>query len=456
MDFVYVRGDLANFEPSTEATTPLIGVPGIITDFKEKAIGFEEKRVSVENLLIPPLSFLKKSEITPLAENNVANISSKELIGEFSEIKVEGSVNQAEKVPAENLPPTLPPSRDLVINDKIKSLFSYCRLSPEDIDLDKKITVIDFERGWNFVQNDNSLYPNLANNGVYGGGYNHPSPSHKFHGQKTLNILFGKQTSSNQIDGLCKGAIPKIASAWFGKGINDKQPEPALVKTLVDSGIVEGDVVLLEVQCDRWLPNLPIEIESAMYAVIKAGVQAGYIIIEASGNGKLNGGINGGYNLNNVNNLIHSTSQTNSIVTTENPPVNFSQNSLGSGAIMVGGRKADSSVDTGLNYGNRVDYYCFAEPSFTSSNSAAKTVSFNLTSLASAITAALVARLQSQAMNTVTTGGINRRLTISEIKTLLRSIPYPTPTSVPIDFRQFLINNQISMVSTISATISNP
>jgi hypothetical protein len=430
IDFVYVRGELSVFE--TPRKRPFVGLG--LTDTFEAIQG-----EAIENLPKPTLSLEKKSEILPIVNTKLVNDMAK-----FEEMKPDENIDQSKLIiPPNPENPKHIPTTVIPINDKIKSLFSYCGVGSENIEPGKNITVIDFERGWNFVQNDNLLYPNLASSPVHGGGHNHTS--HKLHGQKTLNILFGKQTLSTQIDGLCKGANAKIASAWFGPGLSDKQPESALVKTLVNSGIIEGDIVLIEVQIDRWFPNLPIEIESAMYAVMKVGVQAGYIIVEAAANG--------GHPLDTINNAIHATSQTTSIMTTENPPTDMSQNRLGTGSIMVGGRKANLWKDKTLNHGDRIDYYCFAELSSTSS-----TATFNLTSLASAITAALVARFQSQALNSIAMGGINRRLTISEIKTLLKSIPYPDSTpstlSIPTNFKQFLINNQIPTLSTVS--ILNP
>ncbi len=424
VDYVYVRGGLSNIE--IQSNEPLFGVV--------------ENFTPIEN--IPPApSTEKKAEIIPEINNKIANKLPEAKIDEFEVIKTDEHINQNKSI----LP--LP----LSINDKIKSLFDYCKVPIRDVDktyilIKNKITVVDFERGWGNIQNDSSysqLVPNTTTSSmILGGSYNHQS--YKVHGQKTLNILFGKEILpklASQIEGLCKGAIGKIASAWFGPNVADKQPEPALVKTLVHPSIIEGDIVLLEVQLDRWGKNdLPVEIESAMYAVIKAGVQAGYIIIEAAGNRS--------HDLDRLTpaNILH-ISQTNATMTTENPPVDLSLNNKGTGSIVVGGRNADFTINnTILNHGNRVDYYCFAESSLISSTSTLQgNNTFGATSMASAITAALVARFQNEALNV-----IGRRLTITEIKILLGSIPYPeTPTplpTTPTSFQHFLSSRSIPNV----------
>jgi hypothetical protein len=406
VDKVYLRGELSSIkEPSIN---PHNTKTDIIDAILWEGIEIKDKFVPIENLPEAPKQFEKKSEIAS------APINSK---------LADENTNQNKS----DFPP---------INEKITSLFGYCGLKSTD-EVKNLITVVDFEFGWGFV-NNHSSYSSLANssNIIFGGGTNDSQFAN--HGQKTLNILFGQRTSSSEIDGLCKGATAKLASPWF-RTSNGKQPEPALVKTLVSSGMVKGDILLLEVQKDRWnRRDLPVEIESALHAVIKLGVKAGYIIIECAANG--------GHNLDN--NITGTSTVSLStlpagIQTVENPPVDISTKPKGSGSIMVGGRNNQFKKDTSLNHGTRVDYYCFGEQSLTSSN-----INFSATSLAGAITAALVAHFQSEALNPVSQGGIGRRLTISEIKLLLGSIPYPdtplTPLPTPTSFQHFLSSRGIT------------
>ncbi len=431
VDKVYVRGELSSIK------APIINPPNTFDAILWEGIEFKDKFVPVENLPEPRPSSEKKSEILPEANTEIASNLPEAKAGNFEEIKLDKNLIQ--NISVLPLPPPPPPTIPPIIpiNDKITSLFSYCGLNSTD-KVKKLITVMDFEFGWKSVNND-SAYSSLAStsppNKIFGGGTNDNDLQFANHGQKTLNILFGQRNPrSNQIDGLCKGATAKLASPSFPT-INGKQPEPALVKTLVDSGMVKGDILLLEVQKDRWNRlDLPVEIESALHAVIRLGVKAGYIIIECAANG----GHNLNNNITNVSRVPLSTLPA-GIQTVENPPVDISTNGNGTGSIMVGGRDNQFNIDRSLNYGNRVDYYCFGETSLVSSSPLLPTTenTFSATSLAGAITTALVAHFQSEAMNLVADGGIGRRLTISEIKLLLGSIPYSvdTPPSPPPIYR---------------------
>jgi hypothetical protein len=441
IDFVYVRGELSNVEKQRTATTPLVDMNEPFT----KVAVINDRFARIENVSLPKTSQGEVVETDGKLENNLFNDS----MGKFEAIKFDGNINQSKSISQTLPPPPPPPSPTILsINDKIDSLFNYCKLMYKDTTIRNKITVVDFERGWKNVKNYPTYSNILSSSLILGGGYNHSS--YNIHGQKTLNILFGKKISPkkpNQIEGLCIGAIGKVASACFGSGSSDRDPEPALVKTLMDPSIVIGDIVLLEEQKNRWGKNfLPVEVESAMFAVIRAGVQAGYIIVEAAGNGS--------HDLNRITpaNITH-TSMTDSTKTTENPPIDLSLNNKGTGSIVVGGRDNDLKINnTILNHGNRVDYYCFAEPSLISSSALLPTTptdyeKYKATSMASAITAALVARFQNEAVNI-----IGRKLTITEIKILLSTIPYPdTPTSLPTptSFSHFLSSRGISSLTVL-------
>jgi hypothetical protein len=324
------------------------------------------------------------------------------------------------------------------------------------------IVVVDVEQGWNIDPTVGSGFalpmpsspPYRANNPlqILGGRV---SKTNHDHGQMTLNILLGTppptsplpNNASSRINGLCKGATVKMSSIWFNRAQIEQPPiipptiitierrEAALVITLnetmfnnsaLDIGI--GHIFLLELQINKnvtqkpvtspiqykTFEELPVEIEAAMHAVIKAAVQAGYIIIEAAGNG----GATSSYNLD-ANSLY--TDLIDGVQYLNKLPVDLSGGGNGTGAVMVGAATPSTNA---VNVGRRIDYTCFGQNAITSFG-----LTYNSTSLASAITTALVARFQSEAMKLPAQGGIGRMLTISEIIILLNSAPSPSQTT---------------------------
>jgi hypothetical protein len=378
----------------------------------------------------------------------------------------------------------LPPLNSSSLTDQnLDDLFNKFRIDKK-LDITKSpespnIVVVDVEQGWNtdptvmqgsgFLSPLPSIPPKYRANPlqILGGKVNKNDHDH---GQMTLNILLGTPSSPPplpdntypRLNGLCKGATVKMSSTWFNR-VQIQQPpiipptiitierrEAALVATLnetmfnnlaLDIGI--GHIFLLELQIDKTVAQkpitspiqniifkeLPVEIEAAMHAVIKAAVQAGYIIIEAAGNGGATISWNDLDSTSLYTDLIDGIQYLNKL------PVDLSTNSNGTGAIMVG---ATTTATNAVNDGKRIDYKCFGQNANTSFG-----LSFSSTSLASAITAALVARFQSEAMKLPAQGGIGRMLTISEIKILLNNPPSPSQTT----FSDFLAVKGITPTS---------
>lgn len=412
VDYVYIRGELADIGQEVGSVN--------WTD-----VPIEQS----EAILSPNIKFHLEGVL--IDENNNSNkpISASPKIAEkrFNESKqAEPLIQNLNKTPNVATPQKakLPV---LTINQKITLLFNYCGLIlGTGIKNLPSVKVVDMEQGWRF--NSTTSYLGLGSKPILGGGINNANTSssptsHELHGERTINILFGNTANPGRINGLCKGANSQLSSSWYNLSTNGERRESALTSTLNKISI--GDIVLLELQVDRkGYVKLPVEIESGMYDVILLGVKAWFIIIEAAGNG--------GYNLNNP--LLYPA-LVNTINPTLNPPVNLNSNSTG--AIMVGGIDPPLRVNTG----NRIDYSCFAQNSTTSSGA-----TFDSTSLASAILTGLVANFQDVAIDS--TKGIGRRLTITEIRRLLKLIPYPVPSVSPYpSFQSFLISNNITLTS---------
>jgi hypothetical protein len=412
IDYAYIRGELVDIGQensvnwadvgSSPAPNVLNNLDGFLIDEKNNTNKLIDASIKIATKNI--IEF-KQTEPTVQNLNKASNI---------------GSAQKALKP-------------DTTINTKITSLFNYCGLkSGSEIKNLPLIKVVDMEQGWRFNSTTSYLRLDSANKPILGGGINNTnlpplSPtSHEVHGEKTINTLFGITSNPNRINGLCKGADAQIASTWFNSSTSGERREAALTSTLNNINI--RDIVLLELQISRkGYDKLPVEIESAMFNVILAGVNAWFIIIEAAGNG--------GHNLNNPH-LYPAL--VNTINPSKNPPIDLRTNS--SGAIMVGGTNPPNRV----NIGNRVTCNCFAQLCTTSSGA-----TFDSTSLASAILTGLVAHFQNMAIDS--SQGIGRRLSITEIRQLLKSLPYPIPNVSPYaNFRAFLNNSNINSTSSIS------
>lgn len=302
-------------------------------------------------------------------------------------------------------------------NQRLISDIDRLFLSYEAKDINENsVTIADVEQGWDFT-NVGIRHLQLSQTSILG-GINYPSATKKKHGAKTLNVLFGEDVNANPnpstLNGLCRGANLRIASVYFSSQSLDRK-EAVLASLLggeMDANgnfirnnpetLVEGDIVLLELQVT--IPNypvpFPVEIEAAMYNVIKYGIQAGFIIIEAAGNGPQD-----------LNNPVEAVGY-----------MDISTNDSGTGAIMVGAVDkligGTFSRNIKSNFGDRVDCYCYGNSIPTSGGAG---MSFNQTSLATSIIAALATNLQRKAKAS------GRTLSISEMKQYLSSAPFEIP-----------------------------
>ena len=429
IDYFYLRGTLANFEQQSAPQS----IGDILQPDRVRGVGVE-KRFSklMANTLQPEV--LTMNKIAP-STATVSQSDSVSRVGTFD--------------PSIPIPPLANVQPIHTIFQKFFISFGTNLASPDP--LKPTIKLVDMEQGWFFdlsIRYPNSGFPPSVIKPILGGKVNNIAFNQ--HGQKTLNVLLGKDNSISNVDnmatlnGLCVGADVQVASTHYP--VKGERREAALASVLgygynQTKESISGsttkrlnlyDIVLLELQISKTYkiyPNLtsssqnslsgsvassyfPVEIEPAMWNVIKKGISAKYIIIEAAGNGNIN--------LNNVYESPFSTLK------------DLSSLSKGTGAIMVGA--VDVNGLPKLNNGSRLDYRCFGDDVITSANiKATNEKPFNSTSLASAITAALVANFQSIAQDT--TNGIGRRLTITEIIKVLNYVPTPP---LPATFKELL------------------
>lgn len=437
IDYFYLRGTLANFEQqSTSQST------GGIFAHNDIPVG-EAKRLpkSFANRLLPEI----------LTINNIT--SSAASVSQSDPVSRVGTFDPPVSIP---IPPLANVQPIHTIFQKFFISFDTNLASTNP--LKPTIKVVDMEQGWFFdlpIRYSNSGFPPSVIKPILGGKVN--NIAYNQHGQKTLNVLLGKDNSISNVDnmatlnGLCVGADVQVASTHYpvkgerreaalasvlGYGYNETKEE---ISGSTTKRLNLYDIVLLELQISKTYkiyPNLtsssqnspsgsvassyfPVEIEPAMWNVIKRGIGAKYIIIEAAGNGNIN--------LNNVYEGPFFPLKDLSIV------------SKGTGAIMVGA--VDINGLPKLNNGSRLDYRCFGDDVVTSAMiTATNDKPFNSTSLASAITAALVANFQSMAEKDTTTG-IGRRLTIIELIKVLNYVPTPP---LPANFKE-LLNLKLSI-----------
>lgn len=136
------------------------------------------------------------------------------------------------------------------------------------------LAVVDLEWGWNLDHEDLSAH----GIGIIS-GLNH---SYFSHGTSVL----GEIAASDNTVG-CVGITPEIASVrvvgqWLsGGGYSTSQPILDAMATMAF-----GDVLLLEAQTSLWgYVKVPVEIEPAVFDVIRLATALGIVVIEAAGNG---------------------------------------------------------------------------------------------------------------------------------------------------------------------------
>ncbi len=424
IDYFYLRGTLANFEEQSAFQGS--GGASIPNDVPTQVANNR------------PKSFASKFQPEPLAMNMKSSNSAS--VPQSDPLSRVGTFDPPP--PLANVKPihTILNTFGIVVGTNLTSTSSS----------KPTIKVIDVEQGWNFdTPIQYAGFPPSTARPILGGGVNNGD---FMHGQKTLNVLLGKENpidSAATLNGLCMGADVQVASTHYPKG---EFREAALASVLgygynqtteaISGSMVKTlnlyDIVLLELQVTvtykiypvpvptpkNPLPNyvasslFPVEIEPAMWNVINKGISAKYIIIEAAGNGNNNLNLNFSSPFSTLKDITNKTN--------------------GTGAIMVGA--FDRNFQPKLNNGNRLDYRCFGDDVLTSAMiTATNDKPFNSTSLASAITAALVANFQSMAENQTT--GIRRRLTIIEIIRVLNYVPTPP---LPANFKE-LLNLKLSI-----------
>jgi hypothetical protein len=431
IDYFYLRGTLANFEQQS--------APQSIGDILQP----DRVRVGVEKRSLKFMANTLQPEV--LTMNKIAPSTAP--ISQSDPVSRVGTFDPPVSIP---IPPLANVQPIHTIFQKFFISFGTNLASTNP--LKPTIKVVDMEQGWVFDSpikyvGSGFLPPNIKP--ILGGGVNKSNTNQ--HGQKTLNVLLGKDNSISNVDnmatlnGLCIGADVQVGSTHYTTG---EFREAALasvlgygyneIKEAISGSTTKRlnlyDIVLLELQISKTYkiyPNLtsssqnspsgsvassyfPVEIEPAMWNVINKGIGAKYIIIEAAGNGNIN-----------LNNVYEGPFF---------PLKDLSNVSKGTGAIMVGA--VDINDLPKLNNGDRINYRCFGDDVITSAMiNVTNDKPFNSTSLASAITAALVANFQSMAENTAT--GIGRRLTIIEIIKVLNYVPTPPPP-LPTTFKAIL------------------
>ena len=411
IDYFYLRGTLANFEQQNIPQKDVFSIDKTKVQEVKQFSKMIESKFQQKPLIMNMMASSSKKMLFPNPENQ-ANVS----------LPLPLSTNT-------QLIQTIFKTFGISVNSNL-NLASTSSLKPT-------IKVIDMEQGWVFDTPITYVATGFPNKTILGGGINNSSENQ--HGQKTLNVLLGQENPADDIatlNGLCKGADVQVASTHYTQG-EFKEAALASVlgygynitrdKILASTSTILNlyDIVLLELQISKTYKVypvpvsgsqnasalFPVEIEPAMWNVIQKGVKAKYIIVEAAGNGNIN-----------LNTFYVSPFST---------MKDLSSINNGTGAIMIGA--FDVNIQPKLNNGNRINYRCFGDDVNTSALISTSNRPFNNTSLASAITAALIANFQSIAQDA--TNGIGRRLTIAEI---IRILNYTPPSSLPANFKALL------------------
>ncbi len=411
IDYAYLRAELSDFNDSSSVSSE---VP---LDLSDIAVSHAPHRL--DGLFVG----IKEVNASPrIAEKRVKEF--KQAVPIPQNQSKDSNSATTPSLAATELPP--PP---LLLPPIIDSLFKNCGITNINPPI-PNVTVVDVEQGWN-----TSILTALNISSIFGGGYNYLSPPKIKHGTNTLNVLFKGESPDNlsTYNGFCPYAVKKIASVWKTPtlALPDNPPlydrrEASLASVLghvyvnpeniynTNNAIVnKGDIVLLELQISsNRINNLPVEIERGMFNLIKAGIKAGFIIIESAGNG--GEFFPGGRDLDDPQ---YSTFGAGIMPLKSNS----------SGAIMVGAVNTIAPYQKFLtsNFGSRIDCFCFGDK-ITTGTVSDSVYKYSSTSLASAIVAAMVANLQIMAKKIK-----KRPLDIIEIKNFLNKVPFPLPNKTP-------------------------
>lgn len=309
--------------------------------------------------------------------------------------------------------PTRPPRVD-PSDDPYRPGQGYLNPAPAGIDAEYAwgipggdgagIKFVDLEQGWTLEHEDLASANVELISGV----------SHDFFGHGTA-VLGQILAADNKVGcvGIAPGVQAYVVSQYRTKSVFNTAE--ALVDGLYRLGY--GDVLLLEAQTQALdYSLLPVEVEDAVFNVIRVGTAGGVTIIEAAGNGSLN-----------LDTFIDAKGKQ---------VLNRSSGDFkDSGAIMVGAAK--SAHPHGRlpcsNYGSRIDCYGWGQHIVTTgdgdsgTSTMAYTKKFGGTSGASAIIAG--AAIVVQGIVAAKTG---RRYSPAQMRAILSHAPTSTPSANPV------------------------
>lgn len=262
---------------------------------------------------------------------------------------------------------------------------------------------IDLERGWTLDHLDHEDLAAHRAKCLLGTLEDEP----RWHGTCVLGVLCAVDNTAG-----CVGICPNISSinvvSYVDVGIANAIAFAA--HALTNDG-AQGDVLILEVQDDDWLP---VEIDRHIFDTIKIATSAGVIVIEAAGNA--------GKNLDEIKD------------TYGRKVLNRTSNDFrDSGAIMVGAATSDASHRRikKSNYGNRIDCFAWGGNIYTTysdspTNTSGYTPSFNRTSGATPIVAGAVVCIQR-----IAAARTGRRFSSLEMRSILKDVTVNTPSGKP-------------------------
>ena len=327
---------------------------------------------------------------------------------------------------------------------------------------------IDLERGW-FLGHEDLPNPNppnpIFNDNAADSGFIDSAD----HGTAVLGVVAGRQGSGVITDrgivGIAYGvASVRVVSHFEKAGFTDGHVAAAICAA-VDAQPVPH-VLLLEVQ--RGAPALPTESDDADFDATRLAVALGVIVIQAAGNG----GINGGYDLDKWPDTAGHQRLNRALWTPAD------RQKFDSGAILVGAassstphERLDSNVGSSnvgsSNFGSRVDCYAWGENivstgygdlSHVAGDNTTYTGAFALTSGASAIVAGaalLVQGLYLKASKSLLSPGQMRSILSNRATGTTQKVRL-TPAGLPIlenigvmpDLRQ-IIQNTLGLVTDV-------
>ncbi|MBI1630299.1 S8 family peptidase [Bacillus safensis] len=353
----------------------------------------------------PPLrEELNRSLTTENLESEV-NLTSYYFIDVFEDINTNEFIKRLSELDSVEVayvagPPTPPP----IVNesdDPYSASQGYLYAAPDGINAKyawqfpggdgSGITIIDIEQGWNLKHEDL-----ISKNIELIHGVNH---TYHEHGTSVLGELAAVDNNIGAV-GICPNATVKVASEWETSDVKDYSTAKAIESAIQVLG--RGDVILLEAQTK--VPHvegyLPVEVEPAIFDVIRLATSRGIIVVEAAGNG-----------LNDLDNYVDFNGKKS---LNRNSP-DFKD----SGAIMVAAAEAASPHHrkSFSNYGTRIDCYAWGEKVTSTSGKEglnSYTYDFNGTSSASPIIAGAV--VIAQGLNKARFGDVYGA---SQLRTLL-------------------------------------